>query len=154
MMGTWKGIVVHCSDSIFGNAIEIDKWHRERGWKGIGYHFVIGNGIPFAGMNYAGFLDGTIETGKTLDYDAEVEKDEIGAHTLGMNTSTIGICLIGIASFTPKQYDTLKNLLSILMASFGIAKENIVGHRDTESGMKEGKTCPNFDVREFVKRVL
>jgi hypothetical protein len=33
-----KQIIIHCSDSEFGNVIQIDRWHRERGWKGIGYH--------------------------------------------------------------------------------------------------------------------
>jgi hypothetical protein len=42
-------IVIHQSDSAFGNAAVIDKWHRERGWSGIGYHWVILNGRIDAG---------------------------------------------------------------------------------------------------------
>ncbi len=39
-----KRIIIHHSASDFGDAKLIDKWHKERGWKGIGYHFVVLNG--------------------------------------------------------------------------------------------------------------
>ena len=39
-----KKIVLHCSDSTFGNAAVITNWHIQRGWQTIGYHFVICNG--------------------------------------------------------------------------------------------------------------
>jgi hypothetical protein len=34
----------HHSASDWGDAAEIDKWHKEKGWKGIGYHYVVLNG--------------------------------------------------------------------------------------------------------------
>ena len=37
-------IVIHCSDSSYGTVDIIDHWHKMRGWSGIGYHYVIGNG--------------------------------------------------------------------------------------------------------------
>ena len=45
-----KKIIIHCSDSEFGDAALIDKWHKERGWTGIGYHYVILNGCRKATM--------------------------------------------------------------------------------------------------------
>ena len=70
-------IIIHCSATREGEDISastIDKWHKKRGWKGIGYHFVIR-------------LNGLIETGRMID--------ECGAHTKGENCTSIGVCYIG-----------------------------------------------------------
>ena len=40
-MAKLTNIIIHCSDSDFGDAQTIDLWHKQRGWKGIGYHYVI-----------------------------------------------------------------------------------------------------------------
>ena len=40
----WKYIVLHHTASDRGSVESIDEAHRGRGWKGVGYHFVIGNG--------------------------------------------------------------------------------------------------------------
>ncbi len=86
-----RDVIVHCSDSPHGrgdNANTIDKWHKERGFDCIGYHFVI-------------LEDGTIEEGRDLH--------KMGAHTFGFN-DCIGICLIGRYSFTDEQFSSLKAL--------------------------------------------
>ena len=47
-------IIIHCSATPRGvdySAADIDKWHKQRGFRGIGYHYVIK-------------LDGTIEKGR------------------------------------------------------------------------------------------
>ena len=70
-------LVVHCSATPAGKpfrAADIDRWHREQGWNGIGYHYVI-------------TLDGSIEPGRDLE--------EAGAHVAGHNRNSIGICYIG-----------------------------------------------------------
>ena len=59
-------IIVHCSATPEGrdiDAAKIDEWHKKRGWKMIGYHFVVK-------------LDGIIELGRPLDMQ--------GAHTKGV----------------------------------------------------------------------
>lgn len=46
-------IIIHCADTPNGkefHAADIDRWHKERGWQGIGYHWVI-------------TIDGTVEAG-------------------------------------------------------------------------------------------
>ena len=51
-------IIVHCSATKAGQdftAADIDRWHRERGFNGIGYHYVIR-------------LDGRLEKGREIDY--------------------------------------------------------------------------------------
>jgi N-acetylmuramoyl-L-alanine amidase len=147
-------IILHCSDSEWGCAREVRNWHLQRGWKDIGYHFVILNGKPTP-KNYLCALDGCIECGRYLDEDLLVEPNEIGAHTLGYNANSIGVCLIGKTDFTTSQNAALMDLLINLMNVYHIQPENILGHCETASGKKEGKTCPNFDVskiRDLLRR--
>ena len=146
-------IVVHCSDSEWGTAREIKKWHtmpipEGRGWSDIGYHWVIQNGKPTPHQILPA-LDGSIECGRYLDEDNIIEADEMGIHCLGYNLNSIGICLIGIEVFTIKQFDALKNLLLDLCRNHNIPADNVLGHFETESGKAQGKTCPNFQVADF-----
>ena len=138
-----KNIIVHCSatregdDSI--NAEVIDRWHKKRGWKGIGYHFVV-------------LIDGSIETGRMIN--------KCGAHTKGMNCSSIGVCYIGGVESernedgkyeakdtrTPEQIATLLELLRLLKKIYPDAK--IHGHRDFAA-----KACPSFDATDEYKNI-
>ena len=122
-------IIVHCSASKFGNAAEITRWHLERGFSTIGYHFVILNGQVGA-KKYNKWFDGNIETGRPIDDDKWFETDEIGAHALGHN-NTIGICLIGESnSFTVRQLRSLTLLLRVLKKQFG--EITVYQHSDFE----------------------
>lgn len=118
-------IIIHCSDTPTDRNVrakDIDYWHKQRGWKGIGYHFVI-------------TIDGTIECGRMVD--------EVGAHCEGHNTRSVGICLIGCGDYTSEQYTALEKLLRSLKEQFtGI---RIYGHNSFSP-----KTCPNFNVTEFL----
>ena len=81
-------IIIHCSATPEGRnfkASDIDHWHRQRGFKKIGYHYVID-------------LDGTIEVGR--------DEDEIGAHCVGHNRESLGICYIGGLDCNLKPKDT------------------------------------------------
>lgn len=149
-------IIVHCSDSEYGNVNVIRQWHKQRGWKDIGYHFVILNGNVGGGLVLPA-LDGSIECGRPIDGDAFIEDNEIGAHALGYNDRSIGICVIGIKKFTPSQLYSLESLLANLVRKFGLGVDDVLGHYETESGKAEGKTCPNMDmslVRLMVKKRL
>ena len=146
-------IIVHCSDSEWGTAREIKKWHTDpipqgRGWSDIGYHFVIQNGKPTPRQNLPA-LDGSIECGRYIDEDNVIGPNEMGIHALGYNDHSIGVCLIGTKTFTIPQFDALKRLLQDLCREHGIPVENILGHCETESGKAQGKTCPNFAVSDF-----
>ena len=138
-------IIVHCSDSAWGSAREIRKWHQEKGWKDIGYHFVILNGMVLPGSDFM-FLNGSIECGRELDGDAFIEDNEVGAHALGYNAGSIGICLVLKRAPTIEQLDALKKILLELCRRFKVPVKNVLGHCETESGKAEGKTCPNFDM--------
>lgn len=143
-----NSIIIHCSDSNWGCMREIDFWHKAKGWKSIGYHFVILNGKPLSDLFLAP-LNGSIECGRPLDGDAFIEDNEIGSHALGYNSDSIGICLIGKNDFTPSQMASLRSLLRALMSQYNISADNILGHNETESGKAQGKTCPNFSVKQL-----
>jgi len=121
-------IVVHCSatpDSRDIGSQAIDRCHRFQGWSGIGYHYVIRK-------------NGVIELGRPIE--------KIGAHVKGANSSSIGICVIGSTKFNEKQFESLRTLVNSLKSIFGTL--NIYPHNFFPSAKKQGKTCPNFDVKE------
>ncbi len=123
-------IVCHCSAVRPGqrsSAADIDQWHKQRGWKGIGYHHVVRR-------------DGTIELGRSIE--------EVGAHCYPHNRHSIGICYEGGLDAngipddtrTPEQKKALRELLEKLHREYPRAL--IVGHRD----LAPGRDCPCFDV--------
>jgi hypothetical protein len=131
----WRGIIIHHSAIDSGNAADIDALHRQRGWDGIGYDFVIDNG--------KGGRDGTIEVGYRW------KRQEKGAHCRPENCAdnywnehTIGICLIGnLDKYSPtsSQWQSLQKLVRFLQERYQIPSKRIIGHRDVP-GAKT--TCP------------
>ena len=121
-------IIIHCSDSdvqAHDDIRIIRKWHvEERGWRDVGYHYFIRK-------------DGVIQRGRALD--------QIGAHCGGHNRASVGICLSGRSEFTDVQFCSLHELLKDLYNEFG--KIRTVGHYAYSE-----KTCPNFNVEDYLKR--
>ncbi len=118
--------IVHCSDSNFGDVVAIRRWHLARGWRDVGYHFIIRK-------------DGEIEIGRTLD--------EVGAHCRGYNKNSVGTCLIGRDDFSEKQLKSLNRLQIFLRILF--PEITVHGHREFNSN----KTCPNFNIEEVIENV-
>lgn len=151
-MAKLKYIVVHCSASEWGSAAAIREWHLAKGWKDIGYHFIILNGKLRPNISNwqkelsIPLMDGNIEVGRYLDGDNFISSKETGAHTLNYNGTSIGICLIGNKNFTEKQFYALEMLLKSLLRIYKLDKSCIKGHYHFAN-----KTCPNFDVDKFVK---
>lgn len=109
-------IIIHCSDSTWGNAAIITKWHvlpkpKGNGWSNIGYHYVILNGF-ISPKAFNKFFDGHCETGRPLDDDGLLRPYEYGAHTKGLNDGSVSICLIGKnGNFTDNQMMELEQRL-------------------------------------------
>lgn len=134
-------IAIHCSASAPDpktDAKTIDRWHRQRGFLMIGYHFVIKT-------------DGEIQKGRDIE--------SIGAHVENFNAESIGICLIGgvdvngptgkpTDTFSTWQMDSLLALLKELLPQYPFAV--IQGHRDFPN---VAKACPSFDVKAWLKTV-
>lgn len=146
-----KKIILHHSASEFGTALTIDKWHKEKGWEGIGYHFCILNGIPTYNdyKNNKKFYEliGQIECGRSLDTDPWLNANEKGAHAYGYNSDSIGICLIHKKKqYNKKMLDKLFNFLIELIIKFDINVDNIVGHYELESNKPD---CPSIDMNKL-----
>ncbi len=128
-MRTITEIIVHCAATPEGRdftVADIDRWHRQRGFRGIGYHYVV-------------YRDGSVHAGR--------DESRIGAHCTGHNASSIGVCYIGgvksdgktpADTRTPAQRQALLTLLRRLRKKYPAAR--ICGHRDFAA-----KACPSFD---------
>jgi N-acetylmuramoyl-L-alanine amidase len=123
-------IIIHCSATPEGRDVCTDtirQWHLDRGWRDIGYHYVIE-------------LDGSIVTGRPIE--------QVGAHCKGKNRNSIGICYVGGVdkdmkpkdTRTPDQKDAMQSLLFDLTDNF--AGATIHGHNEFSN-----KACPSFDVQ-------
>ena len=133
-----KNIILHHSDSLYGNAAIITTWHIARGFRNIGYHFVILNGKISSACELKGF-DGGIETGRGLD--------EEGAHTLGANEH-FGICLIGKSGkFSNKQIESCRQVIQMLKLKYDIG--TVKQHSDYDPVNKS--FCAGFD-EEMMRR--
>ena len=142
-------IVLHCSDSGFGNAALIAKWHtlpipNGRGWSGIGYHYVILNGW-IDSKHYNATFDGYIETGRPLNDDPFIAKSEMGAHVKGNNVNSLGICLIGKSGkFTEKQLNSALELIYKLEKQFKDIE--LYQHGELDKGKP---FCAGLDMDQF-----
>jgi len=142
-MSRIKYIIVHCSDSDFGDVSLIREWHKARGFNDIGYHAVILNGKLTSRLEFTS-LNGSISLGRQLPIDGVLMGDQIGAHCISYNDNSVGICLIGKNKFSVFQYESLLNFCKNLMDKYDIPVENVLGHYETQHA--NGKTCPNFDM--------
>ena len=130
-------IIVHCSATREGRdytVADITKWHKQRGFNDIGYHYVI-------------YRDGSLHNGRDVNL--------VGAHCTNHNAHSIGVCYIGgckTDGTSPKdtrtdaQKDTLLSLLKDLRKKYPFAK--IHSHRDFAN-----KACPSFDATNEYKNI-
>lgn len=142
-------VVVHTLATKPGANVGVDKvreWHvNERGWRDIGYHYVIRR-------------SGRIELGRPID--------EPGAHARGANWNSAGVALEGGLSadgvpednYPDEQYGGLEVLLRYLIRTYPV--KEICGHRDLSPDLNDDgvitpdewiKDCPCFDVSVFLK---
>jgi len=135
-----KQIIIHCSASDFGSAFMVDRWHKQNGWSGIGYHFVVLNGLIKKDL-FIPQTDGCIEIGRDVSI--------AGAHVLNYNSSSIGICLIGNKTFTDAQMNSALNLCIDLIIEYDLDPDDVYGHYETLTGIEQNKTCPNFNMDVF-----
>lgn len=123
-------IIIHCSATKPNQACTvelIDQWHKARGFNSIGYHYVI-------------YQDGTVHEGRPVS--------QVGAHCVGQNANSIGICYVGgLDNYgnakdtrTDAQKKTLKQVIKQLKQTFPNA--TVHGHNEFAN-----KACPCFNVK-------
>jgi N-acetylmuramoyl-L-alanine amidase len=111
----------------------IRKYHMNvKGWSNVGYQF----GVELIGDHYEILLGRMV--------------GEVGAHCLGYNDKSIGICLIGNFDqdkVPQDQWDVAVKLAAHYMWLFGIPTDNIGGHREFDPN----RTCPHkwFNCSKF-----
>ncbi|VTQ55199.1 N-acetylmuramoyl-L-alanine amidase [Clostridium perfringens] len=119
-------IIIHNADATSCSVYDIDRWHKGNGWSGIGYHYFIRK-------------DGSVWTGRP--------ENAKGAHTIGQNSSSIGICLEGTLMREKPTRAQLNSLLS-LIADIKDRRGNlpVYGHKDFNN-----TDCPgiNFPLEQF-----
>ena len=131
-MRALKRIILHCTATPEGKHFDvatIRRWHvKDRGWKDIGYHYVI-------------YIDGSVHEGRPIE--------QAGAHTSGHNADSIGITYVGGCDSKMKAKDTLNeaqetamvNLIKALREQHG--ELSLHGHNEFAA-----KACPSFKVKD------
>ena len=126
-------IIIHCSATPVGRKVSVStirKWHLQRGFNDIGYHYVI-------------HLDGKISVGRPIE--------KVGAHCAYENIGSIGICYVGGMAKdmrkpkdtrTQAQKDSLIKLMHELIYKYN-KDMTIHGHNEYAN-----KACPCFDVQK------
>ena len=126
-------IIIHCTATPEGRPVDVNtirRWHRDRGWNDIGYHYVV-------------MLDGTVEGGRLLQTP--------GGHCQGHNANSIGIAYVGGMTAdglrakdtrTPAQRAALRRLVADLLQRF--PRATVHGHREFAA-----KACPSFDIADL-----
>lgn len=110
----WQGPIPAGFDLNRLDAATIHGWHLDRGWAGIGYHFVVR-------------ADASIERGRP--------RWALGAHDSGENADSMGICVLYRETPTEAQIEALCGLLADLAEIYGQfpdAPGTVDGHRDNE----------------------
>jgi len=115
-----RRIIIHHSSSDFGSAEEFHKWHRARGWSGIGYHYVIGNG--------EGAGDGEIQIGRLSLYQ--------GAQCKSNNSDSIGVVLVGSFNNKYPTDEQMKSLIELLATLCFVHKIDPTGRYALKGGFK------------------
>jgi hypothetical protein len=110
---------------------------KENGWNNIGYHA----GVELINNHYE------ILIGRPWD--------EMGAHTKGYNSDSLGVCLVGNFD-EEKPSDAIlysgSQLIKYWMRTFHISVTNVYGHHD----FNKDKSCPGtkFDMISFKRAYL
>ena len=144
---SWKYLVLHHTASEGGSVNSIHEAHLQRKdnqgrpWKGIGYHFVIGNGN--------GMADGAVEP--TFRWREQMH----GAHAgvADYNNLGIGIVLIGNFQTQPPstaQLASLERLVTALSQEYGITTENVIGHNDVKATACPGRHFPLASIKQQI----
>lgn len=127
-------IVLHHAEASKCTVEQVDSWHKQNGWAGIGYHFFVRK-------------DGTIYRGRPLD--------TMGAHVSGMNSRSIGICAEGsymTETMPEAQKKAICELLVYLKDKY-YPVASIVGHKEVGQSNCPGKNFPLSEIKNNYRNI-
>lgn len=150
----WGFIVIHHTATPYGSMREIDGWHRNNGWDGCGYHFVIGNGT----RTPDGFIEPSIrwknqEEGAHTRLNPKLAR-KAGVQPTYYNEHGIGIVLVGNFDEcrpTAIQMAAAANLVKFLMKLCRIPEDRIIGHGDVDATDCPGHRFSMDDLKQRVR---
>jgi len=131
-----KIITHHAVSSTAHTAQDVDAWHKLR-WLGfVSKYFKNAKGEPYhVGYHYVIEWDGKLVQTRELF--------EEGAHCIGMNNSSIGVCFMGnfdIHMPSPEQLASWKKLYTDLVLKYPVlTPNNCVPHRKYANKLCHGK---------------
>lgn len=129
-----KVLIYHHAAIKKASAEKIHQIHLDKDYGGIGYHFYIRK-------------DGKIYRGRP--------ENTIGAHTIGKNRESLGICLEGNyeeENMSEDQIKSLKNLSTYLIIKYNI--EGVFGHSDFYETACPGKNFQMKKIKEEITRSI
>lgn len=124
-------VILHHAEASSATVWDINQWHLDNGWVGIGYHYYIRK-------------DGSIYRGRP--------EWAVGAHATSHNDRSIGICCEGAymtETMPAAQLNSLKALLRDIMGRYGTLA--LKRHRDVNSTNCPGDNFPWAEAQNYMK---
>ena len=124
-------IILHHAEASRASVEDVNSWHIERGWAGIGYHYYVRK-------------DGTIWRGRP--------EWAVGAHAVGHNDKSIGICCEGAymtETMPAAQLSALKGLICDIMSRYG--KLKLLRHKDVNETDCPGVNFPWAEAQKYAE---
>lgn len=128
---TTDEVILHHAEASSATVWDINQWHLDNGWVGIGYHYYIRK-------------DGSVYRGRP--------EWAVGAHATGHNDRSIGICCEGAymtETMPAAQLASLKALLRDIMGRYG--KMPLRRHRDVNSTDCPGDNFPWAEAQNYME---
>ena len=124
-------VILHHAEASSATVEQVNQWHLDKGWTGIGYHYYIRK-------------DGSIYRGRP--------EWAMGAHAVGHNDRSIGICCEGAymtETMPTAQLVSLKELLRDIMGRYGTM--SLKRHRDVNSTNCPGDNFPWEQAQQYMQ---
>ncbi len=140
----WDSIVIVHSGTPSGSAADIAQEHRELGYDGLGFHFVIGNGTRMG--------DGEIHVGYRW-IDQRDGAELVGVRDGFSSAGVIEICLVGDGDrrpFTDEQLHRLAQVVTALAKRLDIPPEKINLHKDLAGTTSPGQYFPQAEFEQLL----